>query len=328
VSAPAIPAGAAWDQITGGGDFNGGRDRDGKRPVGYIDDWKPYRKTQIMLGQVQSILEEYAEHLPLTVRQVYYRMVAAYRHPKGKQFADSLYDLLVNARRAGEIPFEAIRDDGIQGGGFWYGNLDDHLCHIDRELRSYDADLQVDQPLRLEAWCEAAGMLPQLRRVCDDYSIPVYSCGGFNSLTAIRQIVDTAIAYERDTVILHLGDFDPSGVSIYERVVRDVQAFLDVDAPELDFAGVRVALTAEQIVEHNLPMDPITTRDSRSLAWIAEGREEKCELEALPPDVIASVLREQVEAQLIWRGVCQVAAVRAPLGGALMVFGRAGRRAR
>jgi hypothetical protein len=32
--------------------------------------------------------------------------------------------------------------------------------------------------------------------------------------------------------------------------------------------------------------------------------------------------------QLIWRGVCQVAAVRAPLGGALMVFGRAGRRAR
>jgi hypothetical protein len=143
---PNIPAGVAWDQITVGPDFNGGRDRDGKRPVGYLDDWTPHRKTQIMLGQVQGILEEYAEHLPLTARQVYYRMIAEYRHPKGKAFTATLYDLLVNARRAGEIPFEAIRDDGIQGGGFWYPDLGEHFAHVDRELRSYYADLQIDQP--------------------------------------------------------------------------------------------------------------------------------------------------------------------------------------
>ena len=54
-----------------------------------------------MLGQVKQILEEYREHLPLTVRQIYYRMVGAYRHPKGQAFAESLGDLLTNARRAG-----------------------------------------------------------------------------------------------------------------------------------------------------------------------------------------------------------------------------------
>ena len=32
--------------------------------------------------------------------------------------------------------------------------------------------------------------------------------------------------------MLHLGDYDPSGVSIFERVVEDVQAFAEQDAPE------------------------------------------------------------------------------------------------
>jgi hypothetical protein len=68
-------------------------------------------------------------------------------------------------------------------------------------------------------------MLPQLAKVADEYSIPVYSCGGFNSLPAIRQIVDAAADEDRDTTVLHLGDYDPSGESIFERVVEDVQAF-------------------------------------------------------------------------------------------------------
>jgi hypothetical protein len=248
-----------------------------------------------MLCRVQQILREYEDHLPLTVRQIYYRMIAAHGYPKGKQFTATLYDLLVNARRAGEISFDAIRDDGIMGGWHWYPDLRSHLEHVDRELLGYEPDRQRDQPVRIEVWCEAAGMLPQVRRVCDPYSIPAYSCGGFNSLTAIRQIVDTVVAQGRDTVILHLGDYDPSGVSIYERVVEDVSAFLAEDAPDIEFRGVRVALTHEQILEHQLPMDPITTRDSRSVAWINTGRTEKCELEALPPNVIASLLRSAIE---------------------------------
>ena len=42
-------------------------------------------------------------------------------------------------------------------------------------------------------------------------------------------------------------------------------------------------------------MDPITTKDSRSLKWIAEGRTRKAELEALPPDLIADFLTKAIE---------------------------------
>jgi hypothetical protein len=274
-------------------------ERDSKRPAGYIAKWQPYRKRQIMLAQVKQILEEYHDHLPLTARQIYYRMVAAYRHEKGAKFASSLGDLLVDARRAREIPFEAIRDDGIMHGGTWWtDSLADHLRNAHDHLHGHDLNRLNDQPFRLEVWCEAAGMIPQLERVTREFSIPVYSCGGFNSLTAIRQIVDDVVGDGRDTLLLHLGDYDPSGVSIYERVITDVKAFLAEDAPDVTFDGVRVALTEGHIPEHKLPMDPITTRDSRSMAWAKQGKTDKCELEALPPDVIAKILRAAIEEHL------------------------------
>ena len=270
--------------------------RDSERAAGYIAEWRPYRKRQIMLGQVQQILDEYRAHLPLTVRQVYYRMIAHYRHPKGKRFETTLGELLVDARRAREIPFEATRDDGItRGGGQWVDSLGQTLANADAWLTHHDLNRQTDQRLRIEVWCEAAGMIPQLQRVTSEHSIPVYSCGGFNSLTAIRQIDDDVIADGRDTCLLHLGDYDPSGVSIYERVIRDVRAFLADDAPDVEFAGVPVALTESQIEQHGLPLDPITTKDSRSLVWLKQGKTHKCELEALAPNEIAAALRDAIE---------------------------------
>ena len=248
-----------------------------------------------MLAQVQQILEEFEDYLPLTVRQIYYLLVGGYRYPKGKTLEETLGDLLNNARRARVIPFEHIRDDGIMGGGYWPPNLQTFLIGLEMEIRGYELDRQRDQPVRMQIWCEAAGMIPQLTRVADPYSIPVYSCSGFNSLPAIRQIVDAIVEERRDTVVLHLGDYDPSGESIFERVVTDVSAFLREDAPERSFEGVRVCLTEEQITEHNLTMDPITTKDTRSKAWIARGRTMKCELEALAPNLIATLLRERIE---------------------------------
>ena len=35
--------------------------------------WKPQKETRHLLIQVQAVLEEYADHLPLTCRQIFYR---------------------------------------------------------------------------------------------------------------------------------------------------------------------------------------------------------------------------------------------------------------
>ena len=267
-----------------------------RNPLGYLHDWKPYRKGQVMLGQVKCILAEYAAYLPLTCRQIYYRMIGEFGHPKGEKFERSLYDLLVNARRAREIPFEHIRDDGIMNcGGVWYDDVEGVWRSVDGALAAAQRNKQEGQPQRMEVWCEAAGMVPQLRRITHPYAIPVYSSGGFNSLTAIRQIVDDCTAYGDNTVLLHLGDYDPSGVSIFERVRDDVTAFLDDDLASVSFEAVRVVLTKDQIDEHGLPLDAITTRDERSKTWLRQGRTHKCELEALAPDVVAGLLTNAIE---------------------------------
>jgi len=44
--------------------------------------WNPQRKTLALLDQVQAVLDEYQDHLPLTNRQVFYRLVGAFDYPK------------------------------------------------------------------------------------------------------------------------------------------------------------------------------------------------------------------------------------------------------
>ncbi|HEX5194657.1 MAG TPA: hypothetical protein VFW09_17810 [Solirubrobacteraceae bacterium] len=264
---------------------------------GYIN-WRPQSKTRIMLGRVQQILEEYSEHLPLTCRQIYYRMVAEWGYEKGEMFERSLYGMLKKARRAGEIPFHHIRDDGISGGTpVWYTSIDSALDNWGAWARNFDRDVQEGQDVRVIAWCEAAGMLPQLERVAAPYSVPVYSCGGFTSLTAVRWIVDTCLTSDVPTVLLHLGDADPSGRSIFQAMFADAAEFL---ADDQEHEGQRLdarllALTREQIDEFKIPLDPIKTGDSRSEVWRSRGLTEKAELEALPPDAIATVLRDAIE---------------------------------
>ena len=138
-------------------------------------------------------------------------------------------------------------------------------------------------------------MLPQLAKVTDDYAIPVYSCSGFNSLTSIRQIVDSVCAEKRNTVIFHLGDYDPSGESIFERIITDVPAFLEVDAPERSFEGCARRAHRAAGRRARAPDGPDHHKGLAVKGMDRQGQNQKCELEALPPDVIAAMLRESVE---------------------------------
>ena len=62
---------------------------------------RPDDQTKVLIGQINKVLAEYSEHLPLTGRQIYYRLIDTYSRPKGKQFEDRLYEVLQreNAKR-------------------------------------------------------------------------------------------------------------------------------------------------------------------------------------------------------------------------------------
>jgi hypothetical protein len=275
-----------------------------KRPKGYAP-WRPHKKTTRLMFQVKQILEEYRDHLPLTARQIFYRMVAAYGYPKTEKAAKNLGEHLTRARRAEMIPFDHICDDGIAVmAQSHYADEDAFYKHIHEEGKSYKRDKLARQKINVRVYCEAAGMMPQLERVCEPYSIPVYSCSGFDSVSAKYQLKEAcwrAFVYQgRRTAILHLGDYDPNGESIFnDGLVEDIYAFLARDVPHKAPHEVatfeRVALKVDHIERFNLPTAPPKSTDSRTRNWQGAAT---CQLEALPPDVLGGLLDATIKTYL------------------------------
>jgi len=274
---------------------------DAGRAKGYAP-WNPQKKTKIILAQVKEVLRAYPAELPLTARQIFYRLVGAYGYPKTERAYERLTNYLNRARRARVIDFEDIRDDGAAVMEENHYTGEEAFWGVVREMgERYERDKLATQEKDIRVYCEAAGMMPQLRRVTRRYSVPVYSCSGFDSLTAkydLAQDVSRAYSHHgRPTVILHLGDHDPSGETIFDAIAADVYAFLEVDVaapPQRVAIFERVALTQQQIGEYELPTDP-AKESSHSAGW---GSRRACQLEALEPDVLAEELRSAIEKHL------------------------------
>ncbi|MEU4654959.1 hypothetical protein AB0G32_13605 [Streptomyces sp. NPDC023723] len=150
-------------------------------------------------------------------------------------------------------------------------------------------DCQDGQPLRLELWCETAGMVPQLVRIGADFGIACFSGGGFDGLAGKHDAAVRAMAGNRKTRVLHLGDYDQSGEHMFSALVEDVIASAEATGAEVEFE--RVAVTSEQIATYNLPTAPPKATDRRSFSGTTT-----TQAEALPPDILASIVREAIEA--------------------------------
>ena len=263
------------------------------RPRGYIKNYKPQKKTQILLAKAQLVIEEYRNYLPLTVRQIFYRLVGHYGEEKTEKFYKKLIDHLGNARRGGWIDFDSIRDDGVSTQLMdRFADTDDFIATVKHMASTYQRNLMSAQNVHVEVWCEAAGMLSQLSRVANRYSIQCFSSSGFDSLTTKKTLANRICETGKPAIILHLGDYDPSGTSIFDSADEDVRAFVLADRLNamVDVEFRRITLTKEQVAEYNLPTSPAKATDSRSKQW--EGG--TCQLEALAPDQIAEILKAEI----------------------------------
>jgi hypothetical protein len=255
------------------------------RPRGFIE-WTPRRESAELLDAVLSVLDEYRAHLPLTLRQVYYRLVARGIIGKTEKDYARLCEHANRGRRAQRIPFWAIRDDGavIDIGGR-HETADDVIDSLKNAPEWVCHDPWRSQPSRVILWCEAAGMVPQLRQAVKGYAVPVSSSGGFDSVTVKHDMAQKLARFHAVTV-LHLGDLDPSGVHVFTALREDIQAFAGYSA--IDF--VRLAVTADQVEEMNLPTDKPKASDNREYPYSFT-----CQCEAIDPAKLAEIVREAVE---------------------------------
>lgn len=248
--------------------------------------WRPQGDAKALLDDINDVLAAFRSFLPLTIRQIFYRLVATTGFPKTERGYKRLGEILNRARRAGLVSWDAIRDDGFhKPGNLGWDDVADFLEAVRGSVERFTLDRQAGQPRRVVVWCEAGGMVPQLDRVAREYSVPVYSSGGFDSVTVKHQLA-SEFAAMGNVVVFHIGDHDPSGVHVFGSLDGDIRAFLDAMGGEAEF--VRLAVTPDQIHEHNLPTSPAKATDRRAF----DG--DTVQAEALPPDVLASTVRDAI----------------------------------
>lgn len=258
------------------------------RPRGFAP-WQPRPDTLALLQHVNRVLAEYAEHLPLTCRQIFYCLVAGGFDKTEPAYA-RLCEAIGRARRAGLLPFEAIRDDGANRlEPAAYADADDFLDAALRAAEGFRLDRQAGQPVRLVLAVEAAGMAPMLAAVAGQYGVPVLPSGGFDSLTA-KHAMARDLARWPAAEVLHIGDLDPSGVHLFAALAEDVAAMVAAiggRAPRFS----RLAVTREQADLWNLPTAPPKPTDRRSFTG------ETVQAEAIAPDRLAAMARSAIEAR-------------------------------
>ncbi|MEV1005038.1 hypothetical protein [Nonomuraea sp. NPDC050202] len=235
-----------------------------KRPRGPQPHWRPKRETLRILTAVDAVLDRYRDHLPVSLRQLFYVLLSDGVLAKSERDYKRMCEYVGMARRSGRIDWDVIRDDtqiAVQAPpsftdphNFWTA--------VARAADDYRVDRQAGQPVRLELWCETAGMVPQLVRIGQEFGISCFSGGGFDGLAGKHDAAVRAAAGGPKTCILHLGDYDPSGEHLFHSLAEDVMAFAAAAGAAVEFE--RIAVTAEQVVTYHLPTAPPKATDRRS----------------------------------------------------------------
>jgi hypothetical protein len=168
--------------------------------------WAPRKETRDLIVAIRSVLAEYVAYLPLTLRQIFYRLVGGHDFAKTEKAYARLGEHLNRARRAGLIPFASIRDDGITKAEPLAWEDANHLVRsFVKSAQRFRLDRQVGQPRRLLFAVEAAGMLPMVERVADPFGITVQSAGGFDSTTGKYNLADELGRFP-EVEVIHIGD--------------------------------------------------------------------------------------------------------------------------
>ncbi len=257
--------------------------------IAYI---KKYFKnsSKLIIKQADDIIEEYAaDGYSLTLRQLYYQFVSKDLFANNMDNYRKLGYVINDARLAGLISWRAIEDRTrfLRGNTVW----DEPAEALNSCADSYLEDTWIDQKYRPEVWIEKDALIGVIERVCTRLNIDYFSCRGFNSQSEMwRAAMRIDQRHDQTTVILHMGDHDPSGIDMS----RDIEDRLKIFGVGEKFKFRRIALNWGQVTKYKPPPNPAKTTDSRFKKYKKEFGTKSWELDALSPKVMVGMVEREV----------------------------------
>ena len=219
---------------------------------------------------------------PVTLRQLFYRLVAAELLPNTTSAYKQLSSRTAEARREEGFPALVDRTRSIHRGASFEGPQE--ARHWLESI--YRRDRTEGQDVAIYLGVEKNGIVAQLESWFGGLGLPILALGGYSSQSYVAEIVEEVTAEAREAILIYAGDFDPSGEDIQRDFLARTGCFTEV---------VRVALDAEQVTAYDLPAQPGKTGDSRAAGFVRRhGRLVQVELDALAPDVLRRLYWEAI----------------------------------
>lgn len=239
------------------------------------------------LQLIETAAEILGEQHPMTVRQVFYRLVSRQVIENNQSAYQAVSKALVAARRDGSIRWGLIEDRlrKPRSVSMWDG-LGDFAATA---AAAYRRDVWADQPAHLEVWLEKDALSGIFEDTLDLYGVTLNVGRGFDGWSLIH---DASQRLDEGDAILYFGDFDPSGEDMM-RSLRARRASLG-SHPEI----IKCALTHDDVRRYDLPADFTKATDTRSAAFVRKWGDMSVELDALPVDVLRDRIVGEVESRM------------------------------
>jgi hypothetical protein len=245
-----------------------------KRPNQTRIRWSP------VVERAAVIAESY--DTAVTLRQVFYRLVAEQLIPNTRSAYKTLSDRTSRARRDGTFPALLDQTRKIERPY----REEDVPTALDDLAKYWRRDRTVGQKDQIWLIVEKKTLVEQMRAWTHQWGIPVVAVSGFGSQTIIDEIRDEVEADGRKAIGIYLGDLDPSGEGIERDVLRKVQGW---DQWE------RIAVNQEQIDEFGLLVSRGKKTDPRAARFIKDhGELIQVEVEAIEPTVLRGLVLDAI----------------------------------
>lgn len=260
--------------------------------------WTPKRQKQA--EKIITVVNDLSAYWPLTLRQIYYRLVAAGIIANTRSKYNDLSKVIKQMRLDGMMPWETMEDRARRVST--KRGVEDADAYIERELRwflsGYSRCLVQGQEKYVEVWCEKDALARILENVAAPYCIRAVTCRGYLSVTFLKAYADrakAAVDRNQTPVVLYFGDLDPSGVQMFEATQQTLVDELAVVGAEF----IRVGLNPEHVTTYELPNNPDALKwtDVRAKGYVKRFGEVAVELDALHPSVLEAMAKEAIESQ-------------------------------
>lgn len=181
-----------------------------------------------LLNEIITIVKSYMyQGITLTNRQLYYQLVSRDIIPNADEVYKRVCTFITDARYSGLIDWKAIEDRGRTPEK--HSEWENIKELIESATYTYRLPRWKDQSYYVELYCEKQAMESVLKPVADKYHIYFGVNKGYSSASTmydLAQRIKEQIKQGKKSVILYLGDHDPSGLDMVRDVRDRIKEFL------------------------------------------------------------------------------------------------------